>query len=664
MRQPARLACFALPAACALLAFLGAFRPAPAALPATPPSATPSSALPPAAALAVPAALRGAPALPAILALATSTVLPLSAAQPTASPTPPSAAADDLQRLASDFWAWRAVGQPISGDDIPRILRPHGWAPDWSAAAVAARRRDLERFTARWRALGDLQHGAHPSHASAVARQTPPGAASPGAHPAHPTVAEQVDYRLLGSALARVRWELDGVRLWRRDPGFYLAQTLGALLDALLPPPPFTPERGRDVVARLASFPRTLADARANLDQAVQPFARLALADLEDAGGRLRQAMAALRPLLAAASRQRLDAEVPRAAAALDAYRDWLRSRVAGMPAAVAVGREPYVAFLRQVALLPFTPEQILAMGRQEWARSVAAEALESRRDRGLPELPLLPSQAAQIARARRDELAIRRFLAARGILTVPPWLPHYVYRPLPAYVAPLADFGEGTDFPLAPLADPTSTRYVPPPSPALGYFALSMARDPRADMVHEGIPGHGCQLALARRHPDAIRRHWYDSSANEGIGFYAEEMMLQMGLFDDSPRTREMIWNYARLRALRVEVDVRLALGSFSIDQAADYLRTAVPMDAPTARAEAASFAAAPGFAIGYQIGKLQIVNLLAETRRRQGQDFDLRNFHDFVWRNGNVPLALQRWELLGLDDEIRVLDGQPPRQ
>jgi len=549
------------------------------------------------------------------------------------------AAAAELQRLGRDFWVWRTAGQPVSGDDIPRVQRPPGWTPDWSANAVAARRRDLERFAARWRALAD---------------------------PSRP-VPEQVDHRLLGSALARVRWELDGVRLWRRDPGFYLAQTLGTLVDALLPPPPFSPDRGRDIVLRLASFPRTLADGRANLaasGEGVEPFARLALADLADAGNRLRQAMAALGPRLDAGNRLRLGAATEPAAAALDSYRDWLRSRAAGMRGAVAIGRDAYVGFLHQVALLPFTPEQILAMGRQEWARSVATEALASRRDRGLPELPLFPSQAAQVAAAGRDELAIRRFLERRGILTVPAWMPRYVYRPLPAYLAPLAAFGEGTDFPLAaaaglppPLA---STRYIPPPSPTLGYFALSMARDPRPDMVHEGIPGHGFQLALARRHSDEIRRHWYDSSANEGIGFYAEEMMLQMGLFDGSPRSQEMIWNYARLRALRVEVDVRLALGSFSIEQAADYLRTAVPMDAATARSEAAAFAATPGFAIGYQVGKLQITRLLAEARRRQGKDFDLRAFHDFVWTNGNVPLALQRWELLGESDELAALAGR----
>src|SRR6202521_65086 len=152
---------------------------------------------------------------------------------------PPVGAEAGLQRLARDFWAWRAAGQPVSSDDIPRALRPPGWTPDWSAAAVAARRRELARFESRWRALA--------------------GRGRP--------VPEQVDHRLLGSALARVRWELDGVRLWRRDPGFYLAQTLGALVDALLPPPPFTPPRGRQVVERLGAFPRPPAHGPANPPQ-------------------------------------------------------------------------------------------------------------------------------------------------------------------------------------------------------------------------------------------------------------------------------------------------------------------------------------------------------------------------------------------------------------
>ena len=71
--------------------------------------------------------------------------------------------------------------------------------------------------------------------------------------------------------------------------------------------------------------------------------------------------------------------------------------------------------------------------------------------------------------------------------------------------------------------------------------------------------------------------------------------------------------------------------------------------MDEQTARQEAIAFSTGPGQAITYQIGKLQILKFLAEARMRQGNKFNLRTFHDFVWKNGNVPIALQQWEYLG---------------
>ena len=49
------------------------------------------------------------------------------------------------------------------------------------------------------------------------------------------------------------------------------------------------------------------------------------------------------------------------------------------------------------------------------------------------------------------------------------------------------------------------------------------------------------------------------------------------------------------------------------------------------------------------YQIGKLQILKFLADARMQQGDKFDLRAFHDFVWKNGNVPIALQEREYFG---------------
>ena len=163
----------------------------------------------------------------------------------------------------------------------------------------------------------------------------------------------------------------------------------------------------------------------------------------------------------------------------------------------------------------------------------------------------------------------------------------------------------------------------------------------------------HYQQLALSWRHPDPVRRHYYDSGANEGIAFYNEELMLQAGLFEDKPSTRSVIYSFMRLRALRVEVDVRLALGAMNIDEAGQYLESRVPMDRGTAREEAAFFAASPGQGLTYQVGKSQILGFLADAARLEGDAFDLQEFHDYLWTNGNVPIALLRFERLGLRDE-----------
>ena len=542
----------------------------------------------------------------------------------------PRSRADALDDLAREFWAWRSNEQPISADDIPRLERPANWAPDWSPSAVARYQQQLEGFEARLKKI----------------------------NPASWPVARQVDYRLIGSALARVRWELDINRSWQRDPTFYVDQSVGAYFYLLLPPPPFTPARTAQIVATLASIPATVDAAKKNLTRPAAPFANLALDSLDDIRPRLLKSVSALKPLLDRNTSRDLDARTDNAVAALEAYRAWLTEKLPAMSRESAVGRDAYVFFLKNVALLPFTPEQLQAMGRQEWARSVSSQTYEEHRNLGAPELQIARDQSEQISRGEKDELAIRRYLEEKDLLTVPVWIEHYGFAPMPAYLAPLEGAGEADDFTGPSRLKENCTRYIDPPGPNLGYFALATAKDPRPDMVHEGVPGHYFQLALSWTHPDAIRRHYYDSSANEGLGFYAEEMMLHAGLFDDSPRTREILWNFMRLRALRVEADVKLALGEFTLDQAAAYLETNVPMDSRTAHAEASLFASDPGQAISYEIGKLQIYKFLADAYSRQGSAFRLRAFHDFLWLNGNVPVALQRWEYLGLKDELETLE------
>ncbi len=562
-------------------------------------------------------------------ALLFSAVLLMSSvglAQPARVPTPSA-----LQQLSSEFWEWRASEQPFSFDDIPRLDRPAGWAADWSSSTIAKRREELSGFENRWKALGIPVSGRSRT--------------------------ETVDYLLVGSAIARARWELDYVRGWQRNPWFYLDQTLASVFVSLTQPPPFGQARSAEVVRRIRAIPQIISDAETNLKDPAGPLAQLSIRELKDIRPRLEETARELKPLLTNESATPLDAAVQAAITAFEGYRAWLEQRLPGMSSNVAVGRDNYVFFLKRVALIPYSPEQLLAMGRQEWERAVTFEAYEKNRNAKLPQLALAKDQAAQTAREERQEQEIRDFLEAKNILTVPAWVQHYRNLPFPAYLAPLAAFGVADD-----LTGPTrlkdgATSYIKTPSPDRGYFDLSTARDPRGIIVHEGVPGHYFQKLMSWINEDPIRRHYYDSGANEGIGFYAEEMMLQAGLFEDSPRTREIIYNFMRFRALRVEVEVKLSTGEFTIEQAADYFMRTVPLDRATAMEDATFYASVPGVGISYQTGKLQIMKLLAEARLVQGDKFNLREFHDFVWKNGNVPIALLRYEYLGKAEEIEAL-------
>lgn len=530
-----------------------------------------------------------------------------------------------LEALAEEFWAWRLAAQPDSSDDITRVERPAGWVADWSAAAIAGRREAVREFADRHAAI-DL-------------------AGAP--------LAEQVDGRLLGSAIARAHWELELLRGWERNPCFYLDQALVPVFNLLLVPPPVDTAT---LAALLRRVPVLLGQARDNLgERAAAPLAAYALRLLAAAPDGLRAAMDALPggPDLAEATGE--------AAEALAGFREWLTGELPAFTGPAAIGPAAFAYFLHRVALLPYPAARLREMGRQEWDRAVALEAILRRRHRGAPVAPVAADSAALVERQRAGEAEVRGFYAERGLLSQPEELRHYRFAPIPEYLTRLEWLGVAHYAGSASRWSDDAVRYVPPPRDDLPYFALAAARDPRTAIAHEGV--HAQQLALSWTHTDPARRRYYDSTPNEGIAFYNEELMLHSGLFDGAPASAEFVANAMRLRALRVEVDVALALGELTLDEVADRLAALVPMDRQTAWEEAAFFTGNPGQALSYQIGKLQIHDLLAAAQHRDGDAFDLMAFHDRLWREGNVPLALQRWELLGdrahVDEADALADG-----
>ena len=533
---------------------------------------------------------------------------------------------EDLQSLAAEFFNWRSATQPAAGDDIPRVERPDKWVPDYSQEALLEIKTKYKEFIIRLEEIP--KQNWH--------------------------VSDSVDYLILRSAVERVNWEFTVLNAPSRNPDFYVQQTLGAVFELLLISTPMTEQRAANIITRLNSFSQTVEDAKTNLTLPVASFTDIALGNLENIRKKLEATNDALMPLFPERLHDQLGHASESAIKALEDYDIWLKMKHPGMTNDFSVGREGYEYFLDNIALIPYSPEELLKQGELEWNRSVLLEEFEQLRNSKLPEATLFATVEEQLSRAKIEEENIRVFLEENDIMTVPESLSHYLSVKIPPHLAPLAYMGVMDDLTSESRLKETAVRYIPEPSPYLPYFSLSSAQDPRPLIIHEGVPGHYFQMALSWSNPDPIRRRFIDSGANEGIGFYVEEMMLQFGLFADKPRSREIIYSFMRLRALRVEVDIRLAVGEFDIEEAGEYLEKKVPLDKETAIDEAGFFAYNPGQAISYQIGKLQITKFLSDAKIMKGDEFDLRKFHDYLMLNGNVPIALLRWEYLGLRDEI----------
>ncbi len=418
---------------------------------------------------------------------------------------------EPLQALAADFFEWRRIQQPVSGDDIPRVERPEGWVPDYSPGALDKYR---ERYHAFLQAVDQLDTQEW-------------------------NIANQVDVRLLKAAIERLHWELDILKLPRRNPLFYLEQTLGSIFELLVLSSPITASRAENILLRLEHIPSTLKSARINLDQSIRPFATAAIEALEGIDVRLLAVQAALQDAFPAELGERLAVSTKAAIKALENYREWLRLGLDTMQTAFAIGPHAYQWFLTHVALIPYTPGQLLAQGRQAWNRSVTWDVIQKNRNRDLHEMPLFKSARRQVQASSLKENEIRAFLESSELMTVPGWLQHYRIREIPDYLEPLSFMGVNDDLTSENRLDEDAFSYIPEPAEDLSYFRLASAHDPRPLIIHEGIPGHYFQLALSWANPDPIRRRYIDSSANEGIGFYVEELLLQAGVFDYSPRPR-----------------------------------------------------------------------------------------------------------------------------
>jgi uncharacterized protein (DUF885 family) len=129
---------------------------------------------------------------------------------------------------------------------------------------------------------------------------------------------------------------------------------------------------------------------------------------------------------------------------------------------------------------------------------------------------------------------------------------------------------------------------------------------------------------------------------------------MVQAGMFDARPRTRELLYILLAERAARALGDLRMQSNEFTLEQASAFASANTPrgwlsMDGNLVRAEQHLYLQQPGYGTSYIIGKFEIEKLLADRKRQLGGKFALKGFMKEFDDAGLIPAALIRWELTG---------------
>lgn len=455
--------------------------------------------------------------------------------------------------------------------------------------------------------------------------------------------AGQVDYLAVKSILNGYRFNLEVLRPWKRDPGFYLDPLMAVA---------FTEVTGSEediakLRARLRQVPPLLASAQGNLTEVAGDFADLALHNLENSDGV--NHYHPYRPVPPAgiigwyddllarstAARPDLVADVVAARDAVVGFRDWLRADRAQMTAPGGVGAERYDWYIRHVRMIPLTAAEMLTLAEREHERMTAALALLRHRNRGEPPLTLSQSAAEQAGKVAATDQAVRRFLTEQDIVTIPDFV---------------GELG-------------SNTPYIERPG-GPNFWEQIQFRDPIPDHLHAVIPGHRFDAVLAERDTRPIRSSYSDGGRAEGWATYLEEALMLAGATSDRPRADEFMQLFGIFRAARVEADIAMQQNRWTVAEAVDSMRARTPwLDADVARVDAEIYLRRPpGYGTAYTIGKLQMDALLADRASQLGEAFSLREFHDTFLAAGRLPIALVRYEMTGAGEEVALFWKTPP--
>jgi uncharacterized protein (DUF885 family) len=165
---------------------------------------------------------------------------------------------------------------------------------------------------------------------------------------------------------------------------------------------------------------------------------------------------------------------------------------------------------------------------------------------------------------------------------------------------------------------------------------------------LHEAVPGHHLQISIAQELtglPD-FRTNYYISAFGEGWGLYSEYLGEEMGIYE-TPFELFGRYTYEMWRACRLVVDTGIHYKGWSREKAFEYLKSNTALSLHEVNTEIDRYIGWPGQAVSYKMGELKIKSLRKQAEEQLGPDFDIREFHNHVLKNGSIPLSILEEEI-----------------
>ncbi len=478
------------------------------------------------------------------------------------------------------------------------------------------------------------------------------------------------DARLLESSIRGHLLDLEQVRMWEKNPDFYNGVVGRALF--VLVQRDFAPlnERLKSLVAREQRIPEILASARENLTNPPAVYTRIAIRQVQSEIHFLKEELpravegATDAPLKAEFGRanQRAIEEYEKFLAYLDTI---LAPRSQGT---FAIGEANFRKKLLYDEMVDIPLERLLRIGERALRRTQADfHETAALIDPAKPPAEVLAELARDhpdadhvIPEAQAVLDGLRKFIESHRIATLLSRQDPRVVE-TPAFMRVLTFASMDTPGPFEensseafynvtlPERDWTDARKE---EHLRGFNRYSL----QVTSIHEVFPGHYTQSLWLERAPTKTRKlastlhePWGEIGSNsEGWAHYAEQMMLEQGYGEGDPRLLLFQLEAALLRICRYIVGIRMHARGMSLEEGIEFFKSQGYLEQARAEQEALRGTSDPTYLV-YTLGKLQILQLREDYKKKLGDSFNLQEFHDRFLSYGSPPIKLVREEMLG---------------